>query len=167
MSSGSTSIVNSNTPGVVYFGNVGSFSFNPFANWPVVTLQGFYVLATYGVIILWALAMGAIVWGVSIGGLFSGKMKNLFFGFFARINIDAEILARRVGYVASELIYRPVERLTTMVHSGIERFSHLNRRNSRKKSARRPSPYYHRFNDFDYEENYFNDYEEQWQNHRA
>ncbi len=78
VSTGSTAIVNSNTPSVIYFGNVGSFTFNPFANWPVVTLQGFYVLATYGIIIIWALVLGAIVWGVSIGrfsDLFSGNLN--------------------------------------------------------------------------------------------
>jgi hypothetical protein len=39
------------------------------------------------------------------------------------------LLAKRVGYVATNLIYGPVERLSTLVHSGIERFSDLNRRN--------------------------------------
>jgi len=73
------------------------------------------------------------------------------------------ISARRVGLVASEVVYRPVERLTSMVHNGIERFSHLNRRNYRK---RRPltSSFYHRNDHFDYDENFYFDYEEKWQN---
>jgi len=41
------------------------------------------------------------------------------------------ILAKRAGYVASELIYRPIERMTNMVYTGVEKFSELNRRNYR------------------------------------
>ncbi len=39
--------------------------------------QGNYVLATYGVIIVWAIILGAIVWSVSVGrfsGLLSGRI---------------------------------------------------------------------------------------------
>lgn len=77
VSSGSSSATLASSPGVIYFGDTGgSFTFNPLANWPVVVLQGYYVLATYGVIIIWALILGAIIWGISISqfsGLFSGK----------------------------------------------------------------------------------------------
>ncbi len=77
VSSGASASVLASSPGVIYFGDTGgSFNFNPLANWPVVVLQGYYVLATYGVIIIWALILGAIVWGISISqfsGLFSGR----------------------------------------------------------------------------------------------
>jgi hypothetical protein len=75
VSSGATTIVN--------FGSAGSFTFNPLGNWPLIVLQGGAVLATYGVIIVWALVLGAIVWGLSLGqfsGLFSGwYFSNRFF----------------------------------------------------------------------------------------
>jgi hypothetical protein len=56
----------------------------------------------------------------------------LFFLFIPKIFSQKYVYfsAKRVGYVASELIYGPMERLSTMVHNGIERFSDLNRRNS-------------------------------------
>jgi hypothetical protein len=74
-----SSTVTASSPGVVFFGNSGSFTFNPLANWPVVVLQGYYVLATYGVIIVWALILGAIVWGVSVS-----QFSNFFTGNYAR-----------------------------------------------------------------------------------
>ena len=64
------------TPEVVVYGNPGSFTFNPLANWPIVILQGNAVLGTYGIIIIWALILGAIVWGIS----FSGQFSNFFSG---------------------------------------------------------------------------------------
>jgi hypothetical protein len=81
VSSGATTIVN--------FGSAGSFTFNPLGNWPLIVLQGGAVLATYGVIIVWALVLGAIVWGLSLGqfsGLFSGwNFSNRFFQAVKRV----------------------------------------------------------------------------------
>ena len=76
----STSVASSGSDVVVYYGSAGSFTFNPLANWPIVVLQGNAVLGTYGVIIVWALILGAIVWGISIlgqySGFFSGMMQS-------------------------------------------------------------------------------------------
>jgi hypothetical protein len=74
----STSVASSGSDVVVYFGNAGSFTFNPLANWPIVVLQGNAVLGTYGVIIIWALILGAIVWGISIFGQYSGFFSGKF-----------------------------------------------------------------------------------------
>jgi len=78
-SASSSPAVLANSPGVIYFGDTGgSFTFNPLANFPVIVIQGFYVLATYAAIIIWALILGAIIWGISISqfsGLFSGNLK--------------------------------------------------------------------------------------------
>ena len=69
------SVVSSGSDVAINFGSAGSFSFNPLANWPLVVLQGNAVLGTYGVIIVWALILGAVIWAISIGtfsGFFSG-----------------------------------------------------------------------------------------------
>jgi len=65
----------SQSPNVIYFGDAGSFTFNPLANWPVVVIQGYQLLTTYGAIIAVSLILGLILWGVSISqftGLFTG-----------------------------------------------------------------------------------------------
>jgi len=66
VSSGSASIVSSSSPGIIYFGSAGSYSFNPLSNWPLIVLQDSYVFGTYGVIIIWALILGAIAWGLGL-----------------------------------------------------------------------------------------------------
>jgi len=76
VSTGSASIVTSSSPGVISFGSAGSFTFNPLSNWPLIVLQGSYVFGTYGVIIVWALILGAIVWGLGLNyttGILSRK----------------------------------------------------------------------------------------------
>ena len=89
-----------------------------------------------------------------------------FYSFKAHILTSFTFAAKRVGYVASELIYRPLERMTTTVYTGIEKFSALNRRNQQTKSFRRPlsSAYKHRSNDYNYEESHFENEsnEDQW-----
>lgn len=40
-----------------------------------ILIQGNYVLGTYGVIIIWALILGAIVWSVSVGR-FTGPLTG-------------------------------------------------------------------------------------------
>lgn len=72
-----TSVASSGSDVVVFFGDSGSFTFNPLANWPIVVLQGNAVLGTYGVIIVWALILGAIVWGISILGQYSGFFSGI------------------------------------------------------------------------------------------
>lgn len=138
-------IVTSSSGTVTTFnvGNIASFSFNPLANWPIVVLQQSATQIAFAVIIIWALILGAIVWGVSwaqFSGLFS---------------------VARAGYEVAEVVFKPLNRLTNMVHSGIERFSNLNRRNQRpyRKSS---TTYNHRSNafesDFDYQQ--FENYQE-------
>ena len=44
--------------------------------------------------------------------------------------LSVTLIAKRIAHAESNLIYVPLRRLTNFVHSGIDRFSELNRRNA-------------------------------------